>query len=126
MSPFEKTLKGTFVIPEKENDIFCVKEDQQGSFCVQLIVSVKDYEGNIKIFWPEGLIPDSTQAVFEDVKTRTEDLYEAGELTLWMKPYTSRTYRFFKNRYRDRLYLGYAAKSRGSRLRCTWEYEKGI
>ena len=43
LSPFEKTLKGTFVIPEKENDIFCVKEDQQGSFCVQLIVSVKDY-----------------------------------------------------------------------------------
>lgn len=66
------------MIPEKENDIFCVKEDQQGSFCVQLIVSVKDYEGNIKISWPEGLIPDSTQAVFEDVKTRTEDLYEAG------------------------------------------------
>lgn len=51
------------MIPEKENDIFCVKEDQQGSFCVQLIVSVKDYEGNIKISWPEGLIPDSTQAV---------------------------------------------------------------
>lgn len=96
LSPFEKTLKGTFVIPEKENDIFCVKEDQQGSFCVQLIVSVKDYEGNIKIFWPEGLIPDSTQTVFEDIKTRTEDLYEAGELTLWMEPYTSRTYRFFK------------------------------
>lgn len=95
-SPFEKTLKGTFIIPEKENDIFCVKEDRQGSFCVQLTVSVKDYEGNIKIFWPEGLIPDSTQAVFEDVKTRTEDLYEAGELTLWMEPYTSRTYRFFK------------------------------
>ena len=95
-SPFEKTLKGTFIIPEKENDIFCVKEDRQGSFCVQLTVSVKDYEGNIKIFWPEGLIPDSTQAVFEDVKTRTEDLYEAGELTLWMEPYTSRTFRFFK------------------------------
>lgn len=51
------------MILEKENDIFCVKEDQQGSFCVQLIVSVKDYEGNIKISWPEGLIPDSTQAV---------------------------------------------------------------
>ena len=96
LSPFEKTLKGTFVILEKENDIFCVKEDQQGSFCVQLIVSVKDYEGNIKISWPEGLIPDSTQAVFEDVKTRPEDLYEAGELTLWMEPYTSRTFRFFK------------------------------
>lgn len=95
-SPFEKTLKGTFIIPEKENDIFCVKEDRQGSFCVQLTVSVKDYEGNIKIFWPEGLIPDSTQAVFEDVKTRTEDLYEAWELTLWMEPYTSRTFRFFK------------------------------
>ena len=58
--------------------------------------SVKDYEGNIKISWPEGLIPDSTQAVFEDVKTRPEDLYEAGELTLWMEPYTSRTFRFFK------------------------------
>ena len=96
LSPFEKTLKGTFVIPEKENDIFCVKEDQQGSFCVQLTVSVKDYEGNIKIFWPEGLIPDSTQTVFEDIKTRKGDLYEAGEATLWAEPYTSNTFRFFK------------------------------
>lgn len=37
---------------------------------------------------------------FEDVKTRTEDLYEAGELTLWMEPYTSRTFRFLKQMQR--------------------------
>ena len=54
LSPFEKTLKGTFVIPEKENDIFCVKEDQQGRFLCTADCFCKRLRGEYKDFLAGG------------------------------------------------------------------------
>lgn len=94
--PFTQTLKGTFTIPEKQNEIDSEISDSTGSPYVLLTVSVKDYQGNIRISWPEGLIPDSTQEAFANVVTRKGDQYMAGSTAISVQPYTSGTYRFFK------------------------------
>lgn len=94
--PFQKTLKGTFKISDQQDAVSYSVNDNQGSAYAQLTVSTWDYSGAVKISWPEGLIPDTTQEAFSGVKTRENDKYTQGEVTVQMGRYSSSVYRFFK------------------------------
>lgn len=95
-SPFTKTLKATFSIPEESTEIEYNINDKEGSAYVMLHVSTKAYAGKVKISWPEGLIPDTTQTAFENINTETNDTYSASNITESVTKYSSYTYRFFK------------------------------
>lgn len=96
-SPYTKTLKGTFEIPEEEDSITYSVDDSQGSPYVILTVSTNDYEGNIQISWPDGVIPDTTQEEFENVDTWKNNKYESGTKSIPVsKKYSSYTFQFLK------------------------------
>lgn len=95
-SPFTKTLKATFSIPEESTEIEYTIDDKAGSPYVMLHVSTKAYEGKAKISWPDGLIPDTTQTAFKNTKTENNDKYSSSNITESVTKYSSYTYRFFK------------------------------
>ena len=67
IKPYTKVLQANFVITEKNNEITYQVNDSINSPVVQLTVMNKDYNGNIKITWPEGVAPDSTNSKFYNV-----------------------------------------------------------
>lgn len=95
-SPYKKTLTGTFIIPKANEDISYTVNDSTGSPYILLTISAKTYNGNIKISWPGGVIPDSTQQAFEKSNTWNGNAYTAGTITTEVKSYSSYTYQFFK------------------------------
>lgn len=97
-SPYTKTLKGTFTIPEENDEIDYTVSDSDGSPYVLLTISSTTYEGNVTIGWSEGLIPDNTQTEFEKVTTLIEntETYQAGNVNVAVTKNSSYTYRFFK------------------------------
>lgn len=95
-SPFTKTLKATFSIPEESSNVNFNISDKEESPYVLLHVSTEAYEGKIKISWPEGLIPDTTNKAFEETKTESNDSYQSSNTTVQVTKYSSYTYRFFK------------------------------
>ena len=95
-SPFHKTLSASFTIPEESKDLNYKVSDSKQSAYVSLQISTDAYEGNIKIQWPAGLIPDSTQKIFENTKNLQNGKYVTGSITVQVQKYTAYTYRFFK------------------------------
>lgn len=95
-TPYTKTLKGRFIIPKEDDSISYTISDSSGSPYVLLTVSTKTYDGKIKISWPEGVIPDSTQEIFENVNTWNNNSYSSGDATTQVSAYSSYTYQFFK------------------------------
>lgn len=95
-APFTETLKGTFTIPAESSGIDYSVSDSEGSPYALLTVSTENYKGNVTLSWPAGVIPDSTQEAFAGVTTRQTDSYAAGTITVAVQPYSSYTYRFFK------------------------------
>lgn len=94
--PFHKVLKGTFKIPKESEDLNYTINDSAQSAYVTLQIAADAFEGKVKIQWPAGLIPDSTQEIFKDTKNVENDEYAAGNVTMDVKKYTSYTCRFFK------------------------------
>lgn len=95
-APFTETLKGTFTIPSESAGIDYSVSDSGGSPYALLTVSTENYTGNVTLSWPAGVIPDSTQEAFAEVTTRQSSGYAAGTVTVAVQPYSSYTYRFFK------------------------------
>ena len=60
-------------------------------------MSTQDYEGNVKVSWPAGVVPDQTQAEFDRVSTGdSSGNYSAGTVTIAAKKFSTYTFRFFK------------------------------
>lgn len=96
IKPFSKTLTGTFKIPKADEDIQTDVNDSDGSAYVLVNVSVQNYNGKIRISWPDGLIPDATQEAFASTETYSADKYISGHQDVTVEPYSSYVYRFFK------------------------------
>ena len=98
LKPFTKTLKGIFQIQDEEQSIEAVVTDSADSPYALLTVYVKNYAGNIQIQWPDDVIPDTTQEAFEKIinYTAADDAYRTGTLIVPVQPFSSYTYRFFK------------------------------
>lgn len=95
-SPFKETLTATFIIPEESGALDYKVSDRKQSSYVILEISTKAYEGKVKIQWPEGVIPDSTQKVFENVQSLNNGSYAKGDISIQVNKYSANTYRFFK------------------------------
>lgn len=97
-SPFKKVLKGTFTIPEESIQVHYSVADKEDSPYLLFTVWTENYDGNVKLTWPENLIPDTTNAQLQNVDTYNSDSgkYVAGEVTLSYTAYSSKVYRFFK------------------------------
>lgn len=100
-SPFITEIKGTFTIPEESEGVGYTVTDKTGSPYVLVTVWTKNYDGKVKITWPEGVIPDSTNSELQSMDTykgneSDTNLYVSGSVTISTATYSSVVYRFFK------------------------------
>ena len=91
-APYEKTLKANFVIEEKNANVSYDVVDVENSSVAQLIITTNDYNGNLKITWPNGVAPDSTNNYFADVDTG----YNASNKTITVSAKSQTILYFFK------------------------------
>ena len=95
-APFVKSLQGKFEIPKEDSGIEWKVEDSESSPYALLTVKTKEYTGDIKIEWPDNVIPDTTKDAFSEVVTWNESTYKGDTLTLHVEKISSYTFRFFK------------------------------
>ncbi len=93
ISPYERTLKANFIITNNNEEITYKVSDAVNSPVLQMTILTKDYNGNIKITWPEGVVPDNTNKDFEDVNAN----YTASSKIINYKANSEYTIQFFKN-----------------------------
>lgn len=92
VKPYERTLKASFVLSEKEEDIIYEIHDSANSPILQLTIQTEDYSGDINISWPAGVAPDSTNEKFSGVNTG----YLQGSATITFEANSEYTLPFFK------------------------------
>lgn len=92
ISPYEKTLQASFVLTENDENIIYQVNDSVNSPVLQLTVRTQDYSGNIKISWPEGVVPDSTNPKFLNIDTG----YEQGSTMVQFEANSEYVFQFFK------------------------------
>lgn len=90
-SPYFKKLEGIFSIDSNNNNIKHLVNDRADSTVLMLKISTIDYEGNIKIKFPDGLYPDNNEDAFKDV-----DIDNSKEVIVKFKHHSSYTYKFYK------------------------------
>ena len=90
-SPYVKKLEGIFSIDSNNNTIQHLVNDRADSTVLMLKISTIDYEGNIKIKFPDGLYPDNNEDAFKDV-----DIDNSKEVIVKFKHHSSYTYKFYK------------------------------
>lgn len=95
--PFSQQLSAKFTIAAANTDLNVSLADNNDSATATLTVSTQDYEGNVKVSWPAGVVPDQTQAEFDRVSTGdSSGNYSAGSVTVTAKKFSTYTFRFFK------------------------------
>lgn len=95
--PFSQQLSAKFTIAAANTDLNVSLADNNDSATATLTVSTQDYEGNVKVSWPAGVVPDQTQAEFDRVSTGdSSGNYSAGTVTVTAKKFSTYTFRFFK------------------------------
>lgn len=95
-SPFEAKLTGTFEVPEESTKVDYEVTDTAGSPYLLVKITTDKYRGDVTLSWPEKVIPDTTDTTFKAVTTWENKDYAAGSISLSLEPYSSYTYRFFK------------------------------
>lgn len=90
-SPYKETLSATFKIAAADDALKASVTDKAGSEYATLTVSAKEYEGDVTVKWPSGVIPDQTQDEFKDAPGGG-----GGSITKTVDKYSSYTFRFFK------------------------------
>ena len=95
--PFSQQLSAKFTIAAANTDLNVSLADNNDSATATLTVSTQDYEGNVKVSWPAGVVPDQTQAEFDRISTGdSSGNYSAGTVTIAAKKFSTYTFRFFK------------------------------
>ena len=95
-APYEQTLSATFVIASTNTNVSHSVQDGAGSPTATLVVSTEDYEGDVTVSWPAGVVPDTTQSEFSGVTTYENGAYKAGSVTFEADKFSSYSLRFFK------------------------------
>lgn len=96
-APYEQELSATFTIAPTDTAVYSTVEDKASSATATLVVSTRDYEGNIRVSWPEGVVPDTTQRYFKGVETAdAQGSYADGSTDFRVSAHSSYTLRFFK------------------------------
>ena len=92
ISPYSKTIRANFIITNSDTNLRYTVTDAVNSPILQLTISTNDYSGNVKILWPEGITPDNTISVFENLKTG----YTSSSITVSLTKNGEYIYQFFK------------------------------
>ncbi len=90
-APYAQELSATFAIAAEDTSVAAEVGDSSGSPYAILTVSTKEYEGDVTVSWPAGVIPDQTQDEFKGVSGSS-----GGSITKAVGKYSSYTFRFFK------------------------------
>lgn len=93
---YEKTLSATFVVKSGDTGIYKHLDTANGAY-VLLTVWTKNSAGDVRITFPDGLIPDTTDPNLKNIVNFDGMNYKsAGFDQEGWEIYSSRTYRFFK------------------------------
>lgn len=87
-APYVKVLKAQFTIVDNKDEICAQVYDAAKSPVLQLTVTSEDYEGEIDIRWPEGVLPDNTDSLLQGVTTNS--------CKVEIQKYSEYTFQFFK------------------------------
>lgn len=87
-SPYTKTLQAKFVISAENNGIEYDVNDAVGSPTLNVVVRTADYSGAATFEWPNTVLPDNTDPLFE---TATGNSH-----TVKLESYSEYSFRFFK------------------------------
>lgn len=90
--PYKKQIQANFILTNEDDSIIYQINDAVDSPVLNLTVSTKDYSGNVKIVWPSGVTPDSTDVNFEAINTG----YASGNQIVSFKANSEYIFRFFK------------------------------
>ncbi len=90
-SPYQKILQAIFYLTDVEEDITYQLSDSASSPILYLTVLTADYSGNIRITFPEQIIPDSTDVHFQNV-----DINGTFNVVIPFKANSEYTFPFFK------------------------------
>ena len=90
--PYTKTIRANFIITNDNTSISYSVTDTANSPILQLTVNTNDYNGNIKITWPDGVTPDNTNSLFTDVTSG----YTSSNKTISVVKNGEYTFQFFK------------------------------
>lgn len=95
-SPYTDKLSATFYLPAASNEIKINMVDQ-GAY-VDVTVAVMQ-GGNVTLTWPDGVIPDTTDSIFDNVTMSYADQnnsYAGGSATITFENNASHTFSFLK------------------------------
>ena len=90
-APYKKTLEAIFVISNNDNNIYYEVSDSAGSTVLYLTVTSNDYNGNVNITFPSGLLPDST-----DTNMTGVNLESSKNMSINLKNNSEYSFKFFK------------------------------
>ncbi len=90
--PYIRTLTGTFLIEDKDNYIEYYANDSKNNPIVQLTVLASDYNGKIKITWPQNVAPDNNHDIWPNVETG----YNGGSAIIEYTANSEYVFKFFK------------------------------
>lgn len=90
-TPYIKNLEAIFVITNNDEQVIYNVNDSQDSIVLYLTVTTNNYEGDININIPDGLLPDSN-----DPKMKNIDLNTTKNLVVNFKNNSEYSFRFFK------------------------------
>ncbi len=91
LTPYKKTLEAIFVISNNDNNIYYEVSDSVGSTVLYLTVTSNDYNGNVNITIPSGLLPDSTDANMIGVNLENSQIMSVN-----LKNNSEYSFKFFK------------------------------
>ena len=98
---YRKTLSATFKVSDPLQGFYMhLDADATDRYYVLLTVWTENVSGNVTVAFPDELIPDTTDTALAGIMNYNEstDTY-TGDVTgnILFEPYTSRTFRFFKD-----------------------------
>lgn len=91
---YRKTLKGTVEVSDTDNKIHQKILDEKEY--IEVTIWTVDYSGEIKLEYPQGLIPDNTDEWMAAAKSATDTSQTLTLESDKIKENTSHTFRFFK------------------------------
>lgn len=91
LTPYVKQLEATFVISNNDNNVYYEVSDSAGSTVLYLTITTKDYNGNINITIPTGLLPDSNDVAMENVNIENSKTFSVN-----FKANSEYSFKFFK------------------------------
>lgn len=89
VSPYASTLQGQFTVVALDMEVeFSVNDSEKSPF-LQVVVTTTDYQGEISIAWPKGVVPDNTDPLLANAK--------GNSCTVSVAAYSQYTFMFYKN-----------------------------